>query len=85
MLMLQELLQECGYNLYVFHIQYQKNFTTAQPIKVKFTSDGIVPVDINGYALLSTNKLIFISSDREIHFDLILFRAFHRPFVFVYC
>ena len=41
-----------GYNLYVFDIRYQKNFTNSQPIK----KEGVVPNDINGYALVLTNK-----------------------------
>ena len=60
-----------GYNLYVFDIRYQKNFTNSQPIKVEFKFDGVVPNDINGYALVLTNKLVSISSDGQRHFDLI--------------
>ena len=62
---------DIGYNLYVFDIRYQKNFTNSQPIKVEFKFDGFVPNDINGYALVLTNKLISISSDGQRHFDLI--------------
>ena len=62
---------DVGYNLYVFDIRYQKNFTASQPIKVEFKFDGVVPNDINGYALVLTNKLISISSDGNRHFDLI--------------
>ena len=62
---------DVGYNLYVFDIRYQKNFTNSQPIKVEFKFDGVVPNDINGYALVLTNKLISISSDGQRHFDLI--------------
>ena len=29
----------------------KKNFTAAQPIKVEFEFHGVVPNDINGYAL----------------------------------
>ena len=47
---------DVGYNLYVFDIRYQKDFTNSQPIKVEFKFDGIVPNDINGYALVLTNK-----------------------------
>ena len=63
---------DIGYNLYVFDIRDQKNFTNSQPIKVEFKFDGVVPNDINGYALVLTNKLISISSDGQRHFDLIL-------------
>ena len=59
------------YNLYVFDIRYQKIFTKSQPIKVDFKFEGVVPNDMNGYALVLTNQLISISSDGERHFDLI--------------
>ena len=49
---------DIGYNLYVFDIRYQKNFTNSQPIKVEFKFDGVVPNDINGYALVLTKKLV---------------------------
>ena len=62
---------DIGYNLYVFDKRYQKNFTNSQPIIVEFKFDGVVPNDINGYALVLTNKLISISSDGQRHFDLI--------------
>ena len=62
---------DVGYNLYVFDIRYQKDFTNSQPIKVEYKFDGVVPNDINGYALVLTNKLISISSDGQRHFDLI--------------
>ena len=62
---------DVGYNLYVFDIRYQKNFTNSQPIKVEFKFEGVVPNDINGYALVLTNKLVSISSDGQRHFDLI--------------
>ena len=62
---------DVGYNLYVFDIRYQKNFTNSQPIKVEFKFDGVVPNDINGYALVLTNKLVTVSSDAQHHFDLI--------------
>ena len=45
-----------GYNLYIFDIRYQKNFESAQPIKVEFKFDGVVPVGIYGYALVLTNR-----------------------------
>ena len=62
---------DIGYNLYVFDIRYQKNFTNSQPIKVEFKFEGVVPNDINGYALVLTNKLVSISSDGQRHFDII--------------
>ena len=46
---------DVGNNLYVLDIQYQQNFTASQPIKVGFKFDGVVTIDINGYALVLTN------------------------------
>ena len=62
---------DIGYNSYVFDIRYQKNFTNSQSIKVEFKFEGVVPNDINGYALVLTNKLVSVSSDGQRHFDLI--------------
>ena len=62
---------DVGYNLYVFDIRYQKNYTASQLIKVDFKFDGIVPNNVNGYALVLTNKLVSISCDGQCHFDLI--------------
>ena len=62
---------DVGYNLYVFDIRYQKNYTASQPIKIEFKFDGVVPNNVNGYALVLTNKLVSISSDGQRHFDLI--------------
>ena len=59
-----------GYNLYVFDIRYQKKFESAQPIKVEFKSDGVIPAGIYGYSLVLTNKLISISSDVQRMFEL---------------
>ena len=60
-----------GYILYVFDERYQKIFESAQPIKVEFKFDGVIPVGIYGYALILENKLTSISSDEQRHFDLI--------------
>ena len=62
---------DVGYNLYVFDIRYQKKYTASQPIKKEFKFDGVVPNNVNGYALVLTNKLGSISSDGQRHFDLI--------------
>ena len=35
-----------GYNLSIFDIRYQKNFESAQPIKVEFKFHGVVPAGI---------------------------------------
>ena len=60
-----------GYNIYAFDIRYQKNFESSQPIKVEFKFDGVVPASIYGYALVLTNRLIYIGSDGQRMFDLI--------------
>ena len=62
---------DVGYNLYVFDIRYQKKYTASQPIKVEFKFDGVVPNNVNGYALVLSNKLVPVSSDGQRHFDLI--------------
>ena len=54
---------DVGYNLYIFDIGYQQIFTAFRPIRVEFRFDGVVPNDINGYALVLTNKLVSVSSD----------------------
>ena len=59
-----------GYNIYAFHIRYQKNFESSQPIKVEFKFDGVVPAGIYGYALVIRNKLVSIISDGQRMFDL---------------
>ena len=62
---------DVGYNLYVFDIRYQKNYTASQPIKVEFIFDGLVPNNVNGYALVLTNELVSLSSVGQRNFDLI--------------
>ena len=59
-----------GYKLNIFDSKYQQNFTSSQRIKVKFKFNGVVPSDVNGYALLLTNKIVSISSDGRRHFHL---------------
>ena len=62
---------DVGHNLYVADLRYQQFFTASQPNAVEFKIDGVVPDDINGYALVLTNNLVSISSDGQKHFDLI--------------
>ena len=57
------------YNLYVFDIRYQKNFESAQPIKVEFKFIGVIPAGMYGYVLVLTNKVVSINSDGQRHFD----------------
>ena len=61
---------EIEYNIKIFDIRYQQNFTACQPNKIKFKVNGVVPNDINGYALVLTNKLVSLGSDAQKHFDL---------------
>ena len=62
---------DIGYDLDVFDIKYQQNFTASQPIEVEFKIDGVVPNVINRYALVLANKLFCASSHGQRHFDLI--------------
>ena len=39
---------DIGYNFYIFDIRYQKNFESAQPIKVKLKFSENVPAGIYG-------------------------------------
>ena len=59
-----------GYNLYVFDIWYQENFTAAQPSKVEFKIDGVVQSFLNGFTFVLTKRLVFIISDEQRHFAL---------------
>ena len=61
---------DVGYDLYVFDIRHQKNFTAAETIKVEFKFSAYVPAGVYGYVSVLTNKLISISSDGKRHFDL---------------
>ena len=53
-----------------FDIRYQQNFTAAQLIEEQFQFDVIVFNDVNGYALVLTNKLVSVSSNGQKPFDL---------------
>ena len=61
---------DIGYKIYAFDIRYQKFFENAQPVKVEFKFSENIPAGVYGYALVSTNKLISISSDGQRMFDL---------------
>ena len=45
-----------GYNIHSFDVRYQKNLESAQPIKVEFNIDGVIPTNIYGYALFQQIK-----------------------------
>ena len=38
--------------------------------KQELLLDGVVPADLNGYALVLTKKLVIISSEDRLHIDL---------------
>ena len=50
-----------GYNFYVFDTRHHQNYSSAQPIKVKFDFMPAVPAATNliGNALLLTKKIAF--------------------------
>ena len=56
--------------IYVFGIRYQQNFTASQPNETEYKFDGVLPDDINGYALVLTKKILSTSSDGQRFFDL---------------
>ena len=62
-----------GYNLYVFDIRHHQDYSSAQPIKVRFDFRPALPAITNliGYALLLANKKISISSDVQRQCDLV--------------
>ena len=59
--------------LYVFYIRLHQDYSSAQPIKVRFDFRPTVPTATNsiGYGLLLTNKSVSVSSDGQRQFDLI--------------
>ena len=59
-----------GYNIHAFDIRCQKNFESGQPVKREFKNDGVVPAEIYGYALISTNRSASKSSDGQRMFHL---------------
>ena len=63
-----------GYNLYVFDNLHHQDFSSPQPIKVRFDFRPTVPVakNLKGYALLSKNKIVSVGSDSgQRQFDLV--------------
>ena len=59
-----------GYKIHAFDVRYQKNFQSDQSVKVEFKLHRVVPAGLYGYALVLTNRLVSISSDRQRKFDL---------------
>ena len=60
------------YNLSVFVIRHHQDYSSGQPIKVRFDFGPPVPAATNliGYALRLTNKILSITSDGQRQFDL---------------
>ena len=73
-----------GYNLYVFDNRQHQDYSSAQPMKVRFDFRPAVPAATNllGYAPLLTNKLVSVSNDGQRQFDLVQVQFFHNIFVF---
>ena len=61
-----------GYNLHVFDIRQHQDFSSAQPIEIRFDFRSPIEAAANliGYAIFLTNKMISIISDRQRQFDL---------------
>ena len=53
---------DAGYIIFVFEVRFQQIFTASQRIEEEFKYNGVVPNDVNGYALVLTNKLISINN-----------------------
>ena len=69
---------DVGYDLYIFDITYQQVFTASQPIKAEFKFDGVESSKWLCFAV----KLVSVSSDEQLHFDLIQFQFPHKIIVF---
>ena len=54
-------------------MRHHQDYISAQPIKVRFDFRPAVPAAtfLIGYALLSTNNIVSVSSDGQRQFDLI--------------
>ena len=62
-----------GYNLYVFDLRQLQDYSSAQPIKLRFDFRPAVPASkiLIGYALVLLNKKIPTSGDGQRQFDLV--------------
>ena len=79
---------DIGFILQIFDIGYQEVFRATHSIKVEFIFGGVVPKDINGYASVSTNKMVTASSDGQETFWLPLvdnIKFFHNIIIFLHC
>ena len=55
----------------MFDTRSHTNSAVVQPIKVEIESDGVIPANINGYALVLPSKLVSVSSAGQKRFDII--------------
>ena len=62
---------DLGYNIYTFDIRYQKKNESAQPIKVEFKFNRVIPNNKYGHAFVLTNRLVSMSSDGQRMLDLV--------------
>ena len=62
-----------GYSFIVFGIRHHPEYSSAQPVKIRFDFRPAVPAATNlkVYALLLTNNKISISGDGQKQFDLV--------------
>ena len=62
---------DTGYELFVFRLRYQGDFTANQPIKIESYFDGVVPTEIDSYALVLRNKIVSINTEWQRRFEFI--------------
>ena len=62
---------DVGENICNSEMRWQQIFTAAQPVKLELKIDGALLNHVNGYVLVSTDKLVSVSGDLQRHFDLI--------------
>ena len=62
-----------GYNLHIFDVRHHQDFSSAQPVKVRFEFRPAVPAatKLIWCTLLLTNKLVPVSSNVKRRFDFI--------------
>ena len=61
-----------SYSFYVFDLSKQRDIIASQPFRLEFEFNAAFAVaEYVAYALVLTLKLISISSDGQMHFDLL--------------
>ena len=75
------------YFLYVFVIRHFQKFSSFQPVEVRFDLRPAAPAAtaLNGFAFLSTNVLMSISSDGQRPFDSIYVLLFQKFYTLFHC